>query len=58
MEARKDDHYFECPHCGYRITALQRELARFDYGCPRCGKKQSEFVRKDYNKPAPAKGGE
>lgn len=32
------DKTYECPKCGYLITAEMLAVSAFDYSCPRCGK--------------------
>jgi len=36
--------YFECRHCGYRLPEALVNQARFDYGCPRCGRSFEQFT--------------
>ena len=35
---------FECRHCGYRLPEALVNRARFDYGCPRCGRSFEQFT--------------
>ena len=35
---------FECLNCGYRMAEVMVNQARFDYGCPRCGRSFEQFT--------------
>jgi len=35
---------FECLNCGYRLAEVMVNQARFDYGCPRCGRSFEQFT--------------
>lgn len=35
---------FECLNCGYRLPEALVNQARFDYGCPRCGRSFEQFT--------------
>lgn len=35
---------FECRHCGYILPEAAVNQARFDYGCPRCGRSFEQFT--------------
>jgi len=35
---------WQCPKCGFLISDVQLQSARFDYGCPRCKTSFGEFV--------------
>ena len=35
---------FECLNCGYRLAEATMNQARFDYGCPKCGRSFEQFT--------------
>jgi phage FluMu protein Com len=41
---KKKSYNYKCPHCDYLLSKEQFELARFDYGCPRCKTSFKDFV--------------
>ena len=43
--------YFDCPVCEFRMSNLELNTIRFDFGCPRCHAPMSMFkaVEKENN---------
>ena len=35
---------WQCPKCGYLVTDVHLQSARFDYGCSRCKTPYGEFI--------------
>jgi sarcosine oxidase delta subunit len=42
--------FYKCPYCNFVVSVIERQFARYDYLCPRCGEKKfSEFLYVDEN---------
>ena len=36
---------WDCGECGYRISDIEYQTVRFDFGCPRCKKSFRQFYK-------------